>query len=101
MENTVVYNCTLIQIDAWKEEGVWQWNNLFKLESGIMISEDAGILKSSRNLLKYFRDNLGVLSEYSKGRVSIDWNNDIMDGVLITVCDKNTGEPLFAISSIH
>lgn len=101
MGNTTVYNCSLIQVDAWKECDGWQWNNIFKLESGIMISEDSDILKSSRKLLKYFRDNLGVLSVYSKGRVSIDWNNDIIDGVLLTVCNKNTGEPLFALSSIH
>jgi len=97
-----MYNCTLLQIDAIKDEcGGWDWNNLSKLESGIMITDDSELLTSSRKLLKYFRDNLQVLSEYSKGRVSIDWNNDIMDGVLITVCNKNTGEPIFALSSIH
>ena len=66
---TTVYNCKLIQINAWRDEcGEWSWNDLFKLESEIMISEDSELLKSSRKLLKYFRDNLGVLSEYSKGR---------------------------------
>lgn len=101
MNNTTVFNCTLLQIDAWKDCDGWQWNNLFKLESGIMISEDSDLLKSSRKLLKYFRDNLGVLSEYSKGRVTIDWGHDIMGDVMITVCNKNTGEPLFALSSVH
>ena len=101
MEDVTVYNCKLIQVDAWKDECGWFWNDLFTLESGIMISDDSDLLTSSRKLLKYFRDSLGVLNEYSKGRVSIDWNNDIMDGVLITVCSKNTGEPLFALSSIH
>lgn len=98
-----MYNCTLLQIDAIKDEcgGGWDWNNLFKLESDIMISDDSELLTSSRKLLKYFRDDLQVLSEYSKGRVSIDWNNGIVDDVLITVCNKNTGEPIFALSSMH
>lgn len=101
IDNIAIFNCTLLQVDALKDDGGWYWNNLFKLESGIMISEDSDLLNSSRKLLKYFRDNLGVLSEYSKGRVCIDWGHDIADGVMITVCNKNTGEPLFAISSIH
>ena len=67
MENTTVYNCTLLQIDAWRDSNFgWSWNNIYKLESGICISEDSDLLKSSRKLLNYFRDNLGVLSDYSK-----------------------------------
>lgn len=97
-----MYNCKLIQIDACRDiDGGWFWNNMFTIEEGICISDDSDLLKSSRKLLKYFRDNLGVLSEYSKGRVSIEWNNDLMDGLLLVVCNKNTGEPLFALSSVH
>lgn len=101
MSEERVYNCTLISIDAWRDEDGWFWNDLHKMEEGIMITEDSDLLTSSRKLLKYFRDNLCVLNENSKGKVTVDFNNDIMDGVLLTIHHKGTGEPLFALSSIH
>jgi hypothetical protein len=92
-----MYNCKLISIDAWRDENGWFWNDLHCMESGIFIAEDSELLTSSRKLLKYFRDNLQVLNNNSKGKVYIDFNNDIMDGVLLVVHHKGTGEPLFAI----
>lgn len=96
------HRCQLISIDAWKEpEGGWFWNDLNKIEEGIYIAEDSKVLNSSRSAIKYFRENLGVLNDNSKGKVSIDFNNDIMDGVLLVVSARGTGEPLFALSSVH
>ena len=99
---TTYYKCKLLSIDAWRDpEGGWDWNNISTIEEGIFIAEDSELLTSSRKLLKYFRDNLCVLSDKSKGRVFVDFGHDIMDGVLVVVHHKGTGEPLFALSSVH
>ena len=99
---TTYYKCKLLSIDAWRDpEGGWDWNNISAIEEGIFIAEDSELLSSSRKLLKYFRDNLCVLSDKSKGRVFVDFGHDLMDGVLIVVHHKGTGEPLFALSSVH
>ena len=95
------YTCKLLSIDAWRDGDGWYWNNISTIEEGIFIAEDSELLSSSRKLLKYFRDNLCVLSDKSKGRVFVDFGNDIMGGVLIVVHHKDTGEPLFALTSVH
>lgn len=101
MENEkTYYKCKLISIDAWKDEGGWVWNNMFTIEEGIFIAEDSDLLTNSRKLLKYFRNTLDVLNENSKGKVRVDFNND-SEGVLLVVESKSTGEPLFALSSVH
>lgn len=100
-DGTTYYRCALLSIDAWKEEGGWQWNDIFIAERDIWIAEDSKVLSSPRMAAKYFRDSLGALNEHSKGRVRMDMGNDIMDGVLIVVESKNTGEPVFALSSMH
>ena len=99
---TTYYKCKLLSIEAWRDpEGGWCWNNISTIEEGIFIAEDSDLLTSSRKLLKYFRDNLCVLSDKSKGRVFVDFGHDLMDGVLLVVHHKGTGEPLFALSSVH
>jgi hypothetical protein len=99
---TTYYKCRLLSIDAWRDpEGGWYWNDMHTIEEGIFIAEDSDLLDSSRKLLTYFRDNLCVLSDKSKGRVFVDFDNHMMDGVLIVVHHKGTGEPLFALSSVH
>jgi hypothetical protein len=99
---TTYYKCKLLSIEAWRDpEGGWDWNNISTIEGGIYIAEDSELLSSSRKLLKYFRDNLCVLSDKSKGRVFVDFGHDLMDGVLLVVHHKGTGEPLFALSSVH
>ena len=95
------YTCKLLSIDAWRDGDGWYWNNISTIEEGIFIAEDSDLLSSSRKLLKYFRDNLCVLSDKSKGRVFVDFGHDLMDGVLVVVHHKGTGEPLFALSSVH
>ena len=97
---TTYYTCKLLSIDAWRDGDGWYWNNISTIEEGIYIAEDSDLLSSSRKLLKYFRDNLCVLSDTSKGKVFVDFNNG-GEGVLIVVHHKGTGEPLFALSSVH
>ena len=80
--------CHLLSIDAWRYENGWSWNNWYTLEENIFIPEGLG----NRELIRFFRENLNVLSDYSKGRVEID-----DDGYNIVVCNRNTHEPLFAL----
>lgn len=87
----------LLSIDAWRDgEGHWVWNDFYLIEDGICFTEDSKMLNSNRLLLKYLRDNLAVLSDYSKGRVKVERDCDIIE-----IQEKNTGRPLFALSAIH
>lgn len=86
----------LVSIDAWRNEcGGWDWNNSYKIEDGIMLPDDI----TARKLLRFMRDS-GWLTESSKGRVSIDWHNEMFEP-FIEILDKNTGEPLLALTTIH
>ena len=98
---TTYYKCKLMSIDAWRDGYDWLWNDMHTIEDGIYIAEDSDLLTSPRKLLKYFRDNLGVLTDASKGKVWVDYNGDIMDGLMIGVIARGTNEPLFVLSSIH
>lgn len=101
-ENPEFIKVNLVSIDAIRnDQNLWDWNDLAIIEEGIFIREDSKILTSSRMAIKYFRGYLGVLNDYSKGKVKVDLGQDICDGVLIEVQNKNTGEPLFALSSLH
>lgn len=87
----------LLSIDAWRDgECHWVWNDFYLIEEGICFTDDSKVLKSSRELLKYLRDNLAVLSDYSKGKVRVVWDCDIIE-----IQEKNTGKPIFALSAIH
>lgn len=87
--NTEYLKCHLLQIDAWRDsDNLWQWNNSFKLEDDIHIQENI----SNRSLIKFFRNDLKVINDYSKGRVAIE--DDQYNLVLV---DKNTNQPLFAL----
>jgi hypothetical protein len=88
----------LLNIDALHDGDGWYWNDLRYIERGIYIADDSKLLSSNRALLKYMRDNLGVLSEYSKGRVSVERE---YDNEIITVCDKSNRQPLVALSCVH
>lgn len=100
MDNVEYFKCSLLSIDAWRDDGGWDWNDLHKVEEGIMIAEDSPIINDARKCLKWFRDQ-GFLTEYSKGKCKVDFNNDIIDGLLIVIENKNTGEPVLALSSVH
>jgi len=94
------YNCKLLSIDAWRDECGWYWNNAIAEEHGIYIGHDSRLLDNTRRMLAWMREQ-GFLTEASKGKVTIDWHNEIIDGLLVEVCCKSTGEPIVALSSIH
>jgi len=77
----------VLSIDAWRDYDGWTWDNWFTIEEGVYLPE--GI--TNRALIKFARDNMGLLNEKSKGRVTVD-----DDGYNLVIIDKNTKEPLFA-----
>lgn len=85
-----IYCFELRSIDAWREPGgCWTWNDSFKLEEGICLTEKG---MTSRYILKMLRRD-GRLTNHSKGRVRV---YDDQDGV-IEIQDKGTGRPLLAL----
>ena len=86
----------LVSIDAWRNEcGGWDWNQSYTVEDGVYLGNDI----TARRLLKFMRQS-GWLTEKSKGRVRIDWHNEMCDP-FIEILNKNTGEPLLAFTTIH
>ena len=77
----------LVSIDAWRNEFGWYWNNMCSVEDKIYIEDDT----TTRQLLKFMRRN-NWLTDYSKGRVRVDWDNFES----IEIQDRNTGRPLLA-----
>ena len=87
----------LLSIDAWREpEGGWTWNNCFTLEDGIYILESELTPRKIARMLRQW----GYLSEYSKGRIYVDMGREYMEW-FIEIQNKATGEPVFALSTIH
>lgn len=84
-----MYKADILSIDAWKEaEGGWTWNNSFYAEKDIYIDES---MLTPRKIFKLLR-KLDILSEYSKGKVSLEEQWPIFE-----IQNKNTFEPLFAL----
>lgn len=77
----------LLSIDAWRYDDSWEWNNWYEIEKDIYLDENI----SNRELIKFARNNLKILTEKSKGRVTIE-----DDGYNLVIVDRNTWEPLFA-----
>lgn len=87
----------ILSIDAWAErESGWTWNDHYKV--GTIDLEILKTLNTNRKLLAYMRTE-GYLSSSSQGKVRISDNP--YDGVFIEFQDRSSGEPLFAISTIH
>lgn len=76
----------LRSIDAWRYDGNWEWNNSFLIEENIYLADDT----TPRELFKFMRRN-GWLTDYSKGRVLMSDNGDIIE-----IQDRNNYQPLFA-----
>ena len=86
----------LVSIDAWRDyDGGWTWNQWYTVEDGVYLGNDI----TARRLLKFMRQS-GWLTEKSKGRVRIDWHNEMCEP-FIEILNKNTGEPLLAFTTIH
>lgn len=79
----------LRSIDAWRDtEGVWMWNESYRLEDGIVFEESE---LTTRKILKALRA-WKYLSQKSKGMVTVCYDGDIYE-----IQDKNTHEPLLAL----
>ena len=78
----------VLSIDAWKEDGGWTWNDWRKVAS---IPLEALHWKP-RKIIGYLRNDLGLLSDASKGKVSV-----FDDQFNLIVVEKATNRPLYAI----
>lgn len=91
MTNTTQDNYSkfdIVSIDAWRDEYSWFWNNKFSVEKDVCFLDSE---LTPRKILKAFR-KWGFLTEHSKGKLSIE-----KDEYCITIINKNTFEPLFAM----
>jgi hypothetical protein len=75
----------ILSIDAWRDGSDWTWNNWFHVD------DIDDIPPTNRRILKLLRE-IGLLSEYSKGRVYIE-----DDQYNIVVRQKSNHMPLYAI----
>lgn len=77
----------ILSIDGWRDGSSWSWNNWHWVKNFPVELID----KNNRVILAWLRSE-GVLSEHSKGRVTIE-----DDGYNLVIKAKGTLEPLFAI----
>ena len=83
----------VVSIDAWRDpEGGWFWNNQYRCGAIEIASDD---LSKPRKLLSTLR-KAGILTAKSAGRVRVDYSGS--DPETIEIQNKNTGEPLVAIT---
>lgn len=78
MDNT---GCRILDVTAYPKNKTWEWDSWY--DTGSRIDIDC-LNWSNRKLLKYLRDNAGILSDYSKGKVFIE-----DDQYNLVICDKN------------
>lgn len=88
-----IYDVTTIEALP-DDFGGWYWNDQWRAGQ----IEIGGGKLTTRKVLKALRDE-GYLSEYSKGRVRIDWLESYMDeGSICEIQNKDTYRPIFFIS---
>lgn len=82
--------CRVLSIDAWREREGWSWNNWFYTDCTIPF----GMLErmTDRQLIKYCRDELSLLSNASKGKIAVE--DDQYNRVIV---ERSTRRPLYAI----
>ena len=83
-----------INIDAWKDDGGWYWNNGCK-EFTVSIPDD--VMDSNRKLLKFMRESLGVLTAERKGKIYVDR----YDGSSVEFQIRSNFQPLYALQLIE
>lgn len=88
---------TLLYVDAVRNDTGWDWDTITKVKRDIILSDDSDVIGNSRKFLKWLRDE-GWLTDKSKGKVKVNFNDSPN---IIIIENKNTGEPLVALSSIH
>lgn len=79
--------CKILSIDAWRNEGGWDWNNWHKVGDIPLAACDW----TPRKLLKWFRDN-NYLNPASAGKCAVE-----DDQYNIVIVHRHTRRPLFAI----
>ena len=80
----------VLSIDAWAcEENTWNWNNSFTV--GEISKEDFEKLETDQDYASWFYEN-GFTSSADMRRILIE-----DDQYNIVICEKKTGQPLFAI----
>jgi len=89
MSDKNYYKTKLLNVDAWHDGDGWTWNNWHTIEDGIYLHET--VMQSARKLLRFCRDNLRILSNESKGKLSVE-----DDGYNVMILVRGTHEPLFA-----
>ena len=76
----------LRSIDSFVNDGDWEWSDTTLIEENIYLADDT----TPRELFKFMRRN-GWLADYSKGRVFMRNNGDIIE-----IQDRNFYQPLYA-----
>lgn len=76
----------LRSIDSFVNDGDWEWSDTTLIEENIYLADDT----TPRELFKFMRRN-GWLADYSKGRVFMSNNGDIIE-----IQDRNFYQPLYA-----
>lgn len=79
----------VLSVSAIKDDGCWNWNDWYTVAE--ISVEQFESFESDRQTIKFTRDTLGLLSEYSKGRVKVE-----DDGYNLLILDKSNNMPLFA-----
>ena len=79
----------VLSIDAWNDgDGCWTWNNWVRVGDAPF---DAMNWKP-RQVLKYLREDIGLLSAASKGRLAVE-----DDQFNLVIVEKRSRRPLLAI----
>lgn len=78
----------ILSIDAWRDDGGWTWNNWFKAGTCPLSLCDL----KPRALLKALREEYGILSAASAGKVSVE-----DDGYNIVIKQRSNDMPLYAL----
>ncbi len=85
-------NIRVLNVSAYKNDDWWEWS--YWNEVAEMTKEQFLALKNDRQTIKFIRDELGLLSEHSKGRVKVLDE----DGHNLIIADKANNMPLFCIA---
>lgn len=85
----------LLSISALRDDCGWSWNDVSVVDEKVDMDTVDGLYGNSRKFLKFARDN-GWLSEASKGKVKVEFSDDIIE-----IQSKNTSEPILALSKVH
>ena len=83
-------NIRVLNVSAYKNDGYWEWNYWNTVTE--ITQEQFLALKSDRQTIKFVRDELGLLSEHSKGKIKIE-----DDGHNLIIAQKSNNMPLFSI----